>query len=168
MMPSIIRRHTESVAERPPAFFSTDIFASRPHKSHMRRTATTRTPARVEPTKWTRIAPPPPAASTAFQREPEDPIYAMLRIHADPHVARRRMRGHIAFLVLHAFVFMVLSMTTTTPPRAESGALDWVFDMLRSLLMLINAFMFTDTAMVATAVPEYYYRLMMDIEELGS
>ncbi len=42
-----------------------------------------------------------------------------------------------------------------------------MLDMPRSMLMLINAFMFTDTAMVATAVPEYYYRLVIDIEELG-
>ncbi len=163
MTPTLVRRFTDSliIVERPSAFLSTDIFASRPLASYMRRTATNRTPASVDPTKWTRMAPKPTSTEVVqFQPAPEDPVDAMLRIHSDHRIAQSKMRSDMAFLIVHALVFVMLSMTT--PP---SG---WVADIQWPMLHLINAFMFTDTAMVATAgIPESYYRPVMDTEELG-
>ncbi len=163
MTPTFVRRFTHSLnlVERPSAFLAADIFASRPLASYMRRTATNRTPASVDPTEWTRRA--PKATSTEkvkSQPAPEDPVYTTRRIRSDPRIAQRRMGGAIDFLILHALIFVMLSMTT--PP---SG---WVADIQWPMLHFINAFMFTDTAMVATAVPETYYRLVMDTEEQGA
>ncbi len=156
---AISRNHSDSIAEQPTVFLFTDLTTDKPsstflfadfttakvnawrrYKSrmHMRRTAANRPPTSFDRTYWqTHTHTSPKAASTQGSPFP-----------AFPRIPGSQTGQFIAYVCISAMASMA-----TLPQALEEPGADWVAvaDVQRLVLMLITAFILTDTIAAATA-----------------
>ncbi len=154
-----VRNLTDIVTEHPTVFLFTDLTTDKPSSTflfadfttakvnawrrynshmHMRRTAANRPPTSFDRTYWqTHTHTSPKAAST----------------QGSPFPAFPRMLGsQTGRFIIHVCTFAMASMATLPQASEEPGA-GWVVvaDVQRLVLMLLTAFILTDTMTAATA-----------------